>query len=414
MTRTSRLVWLWLIWLLVLWTYQAAVVARYQLQRPDHVLGWTAGIDSVDRPYLTDPFLNTQVGWDSEFYLSIALQGYDDPKVRTAPPLPEAKPPFDKLSINYAFFPVYPLLIRALAMPLSFLAAIGISPVGIATLAGVIISALGTLAGLLALADLTQSGQASGQDPSQAKGRANLRAATYLLIFPSSFFLAQVYTEGLFVGLSFGCLALLERQRWGGATGLATIAVLTRAVGVLLVVPLGGAWVKRLWQEGFTLRAVGQGLLLGIPILVHLTWRASFWGEAFGIVQRQFFGCQLLNFQKALPLWGQGLLALLGDNSAATVHYAIELAAVVLGFTACLLTLKRYPAISIYGLAIMLTSTTCGTAWSISRYLLTVPSVFLVLNQLGRSELFDRLWSMISLLLLALLTTLFCFDFWAG
>lgn len=406
MTRTRQLVCLWLIWLLVLWTYQAAVVARYQLQRPDHVLGWTAGIDSVSRPYLTDPFMNTQVSWDSEFYLSIALQGYDDPKVRTAPPLPEAKPPFDKLSINYAFFPVYPLLIRALAIPLNFLAASGISPVGIATLAGMIISALGTLAGLLALADLTQSGQ--------AKERANLRAATYLLIFPSSFFLAQVYTEGLFVGLSFGCLALSERKRWGEATGLATIAVLTRAVGVLLVVPLGWAWMKRVWQEGFTLQAVGQGLLLGIPVLVHLTWRASFWGEAFGIVQRQFFGCQLLNFQKALPLWGQGVLALFGDNPAATVHYAIELAAVGLGFTACLMTLRRYPAISIYGMAIMLTSTTCGTAWSISRYILTVPSVFLVLNQLGRSELFDRLWSMISLLLLALLTTLFCFDFWAG
>jgi hypothetical protein len=396
-----KLICLWLVWLIVLWTYQAAVLARYQLQRPDHVLGWTAGIDSVNRPTLTDPFMNAQVSWDSEFYLSIALHGYDDPRVRTAPTLPTAQPPFNKLAINYAFFPVYPLLIRVLMLPLSLLTT-GLSPTGIATLAGVIVSALGTLAGLLALADLT----------SQDKP-FNLRAATYLLIFPSSFFLAQVYTEGLFVGLSFGCLALIERKRWGWAVGLATVAVLTRAVGVLLVIPLGWAGLKQL-RQGRTPAVIWQGILLLMPVLVHLSWRASFWGKAFGIVQQQFFGCRLLNFQKALPLWGEAVLALFGDNSAATVHYAIELSAIGLGFTACLLTLKRYPAISLYGLLIMLTSTTCGTAWSISRYILTVPSVFLVLNQLGRSELFDRLWSMVSLLLFALLTTLFSFDFWAG
>ena len=40
-----------------------------------------------------------------------------------------------------------------------------------------------------------------------------LRAAYYLVIFPAGMFLAQVYTEGLFVGLSFGALTLAQKKQ---------------------------------------------------------------------------------------------------------------------------------------------------------------------------------------------------------
>ncbi|MFM7424089.1 MAG: hypothetical protein ACKO7W_03670 [Elainella sp.] len=393
-----RLVWLWLLWLLVIWGYQAAVTTRYQIQRPDRVLFWTAARTdgSTRHPYLESPFMAAQTGWDSEFYLSIALQGYDDPQIRTAPALPTAAAPLNRpLSLNYAFFPVYPLLIRGVALPLT---AVGLPPLAAATLAGALISACGTLVALLALSDWMQS-QGWSQDD-------QLRAAAYLLSFPTGFFLAQVYTEGLFLALSFGCLALAERRQWGGAALLATLATLTRAVGLFLLVPLVWAW----WNGGRQLRS---GLVLVLPLLAHLIWRFSLWGEAFQIVQRQFFGCGLLNLSTALPAWGNALLAL-GQGTATTVHSAVELAAVGLGLGACLATLKRWPGLSIYGLLIILTSTTCGTTWSLSRYLLTVPSVFLLLACCGRSPVFDRIWSLISILLLAMLAALFSFDFWAG
>ena len=47
---------------------------------------------------------------------------------------------------------------------------------------------------MIALYDLTQ--ESLGEDGA-------MRAAFYLLIFPTGFFLVQVYTEGLFVGLAF-------------------------------------------------------------------------------------------------------------------------------------------------------------------------------------------------------------------
>jgi Gpi18-like mannosyltransferase len=397
-----KLVWLWLIWLLIIWGYQAAVVTRYQVQQPDRVLFWTtARTDGSTRhPYLEAPFMAAQAGWDSEFYLSIALQGYDDPQIRTAPALPTAPVPLNRpLSLNYAFFPVYPLLIRAAVLPLT---ALGLTHLAAATLAGSVIAACGTLAGLLACSDWLQTQGWSQPD--------RFRAAAYLLTFPTSFFLAQVYTEGLFLGLSFGCLALVARQRWGGAVLLATVATLTRAVGLFLVIPLAWDW----WQQVRQSRTGWRwGLLLLLPLLTHLIWRFSIWGQAFQIVQQQFFGCGLFNLSAAIPAWGGASLAL-GQGNATTVHSVVELAAVALGFGACLASIKRYPALSLYGLLIMLTSTTCGTAWSISRYLLTVPPVFLVLASWGQHPLFDRLWSLISILLLAMLTALFSFDFWAG
>jgi len=380
----------------ILWSYQAAVIARYHVQRPDSALFWTAGrTGDSQSTNLAESFMNAQVAWDSEFYLSIALHGYDDPQSRQL-----SQP---ALSLNYAFYPVYPYLMRLLAYPLSGL---GLTPVATATLAGLWLSALGTLAGVMALASWVR----------QTEGEAQaFRAAAYLLSFPTGFFLAQLYTEGLFVGLSFGCLALLQRQRWLWAVGLATIATLTRAVGLFLVVPLAWDWLSAGRRQGrLSRQLILQLVTLFSPVVVHLLWRFSVWGEAFQTVQQQFFGCQLLNLRGAFASWNTGFLALSGNNSAAVVQYAIEFAAILLGLLCCFATIRRYPAISIYGLLIILVSTTCGTAWSISRYLLTVPSVFITLSHLGKSALFDRIWSLISILLLAMLTALFSFNFWAG
>src|SRR6185295_19761517 len=102
----------------------------------------------------------------------------------------------------YAFFPLYPLMIRVLAFPLRVF---GLDPIATATLAGVLISALGTLFGMLALFDLTRD--SLGEEGA-------LRAAFYLIVFPTGFFMVQVYTEGLFIGLSFMCLAMLKRENW--------------------------------------------------------------------------------------------------------------------------------------------------------------------------------------------------------
>lgn len=406
---------IWLAWVVILLLFQSAVTARFAAVLPDRllpdrVLPWTAAATQPDRllkqPYLQEPFLNARVAWDSEFYLSIALHGYDDPLVRAIPPLPDAQPPFDRpLSLNYAFFPVYSLLMRVVAVPLSLL---GLNPIATATIAGVLISMLGTLAAMLALFDLVEPslGEAGG-----------IRAAFYLITFPTGFYLAQVYTEGLFVGLAFCALALVQRRQWFWAGGLVTIATLTRAVGVLLVVPLALAWVQAFLlpsERKITGRTIGTAAIVLLPIVTLLLWRNSFWGGAFRIVQKQFFRCEAFALDRAWMSWRDGCLALAGNNPQTTVFYAIELAAIGLGLTACLLTLRRNPGIAVYGLLLIAISTTCGIAQGLPRYVLPVPAIFWVLSQWGKSDVFDRIWTLASVLLMGLLATLFSLNLWVG
>jgi hypothetical protein len=245
--RTFRnIVLLWLAWALILIGFQAFATARVQPQWPDSAQGWTEATTSptakikyqADHPYLLEPFMNNQVAWDSEYYLAIAVGGYDDPCAPTMNldqqdvsvpctdknPPPARENPQKPISLSYAFFPFYSVLIHLFALPIGLF----LKPIAAATLAGVIVSALGTLAGMLALYDLTYD--SLGED-------GGMRAIFYLLIFPTGFFLVQVYTEGLFIGLAFTCLAMLKRKHLVLAALLAAAATMTRAVGVALVIP---------------------------------------------------------------------------------------------------------------------------------------------------------------------------------
>lgn len=399
---------IWLAWVVILLSYQAAIAARFTLQKPDNVLPWTARATSGywgDRPYLKEPFMNAQVAWDSEFYLSIAINGYDDPAIRTIPPQPGVAPPLNRpLSLSYAFFPVYPFLIRLVSFPLSIL---GLSAIATATLAGVLVSISGALAGMLALYDLVK------REISEAGG---VRAAFYLIAFPTGFVLAQVYTEGVFLGFAYGCLAMLERRRWWVAALLAAIATLTRAVGVTLFIPLALAWVMEWQRHGNQLskKLLAHGLLAFAPLLAYLGWRISFLGGAFNIVEKQFFKCEPFALSRAWSAWKDGFWALLGNNPQTTVYFLIEFGAIALGLIACTLTLRRYPGTSVYGFLIIAISMTCGVAQGMHRYVLAVPSIFLVLSQWGENTAFDRAWSLASILLMGMLATLFTFDMWMG
>lgn len=412
--------------------FQVLIPARYKLQRPDRALVWTASETAATsqrgKIYLLEPFMNTHVSWDSEFYLAIAMGGYEDPNIRRVGDsiisggagfwpfvmLENSTAVRPGLSLSYAFFPFYPLMIRLLSQPLALL---GMNPIATATLAGVIISLLGTLAAALALFELGK--QELGEE-------GGLRTAVYLLIFPSSIFLAQVYTEGLFVGLAFSSLMLLRRGHMGWAVLLAICATFTRAVGVTLVVPLFIYWVRQgewldldlewrqLYFKGLPWAALGRVLLIAAPIIAFLVWRFSYFGMAFSRVEEEYFGRGVLSFGSTYTAWTTAWKSMFGENLQATAYYLVEIGAILLGFTACLAGLRRYPDLALFGLLVVFLSFTSGPAQGMHRYVLAAPPVFLFLAQLGRYPAFDRVWSIGSTLLLSMVATTFIFDMWAG
>jgi hypothetical protein len=393
---------LWFCWLVILVSYQTLVLQRFEIRRPDHVLEWTAfdtgQKNPAQEPSLTEPFLNTQVSMDSEYYISIATVGYEDPL-----PGEMEREGGEPIKVNYAFFPVYPYAIRFLSVPLSLL---GLNPIATATLAGVLVSALGSLTAMLALYDLCRDHL--GRD-------GGLRAGFYLLIFPTGFFLAQVYTEGLFLGLSFASLALMRRNHLGWASVLAVFAVYTRPIGVVLVLPLAWAWLRQ-WQASAQPRPriLFNLIWVVLPVAAYAIWRYSAWGEVFALLEEEYFGRKLLWIDFT---WGSLIKAwrpIQEGQFQTALYFGLEFAAIGVGLIACVLTARRYPEIALYSFIVLLIPFTSGYLQSNQRYVLAMPVIFLALAQLGRNALFDRVWSMLSLLWMGFLAMLFSFDFWTA
>jgi len=400
----------WLGWAVLLLGYQDFVQARYDLMRPDRVLDWTASWTNADaakrHPYLQSPVMKGHAAWDSEFYISIALHGYEDPAMRAASPAstPDAEVAGPKqghptwVSLNHAFFPAYPFAMGVVAMPLE---AAGFEPVGAATLAGVIVSLLGALAAMLAIADLARrDDEAAAGDP--------LRAAFYLAVWPAAVFLAQVYSESLFLGLSFGSLALLRRGAWGWAAALAVGAVFTRATGVLLVIPFGLAWLS-----GGGRRSLPNAVLAAAPLLAYLVWRAIF-GADFDFVETKYFGRWPFALGASWDAWSDAWDAFMTGDPPTRAYQLVEFIGAAAGLVTTIALWPRDKALSLYGLATFLVVLTSGAELGMHRYVLAMPSLFLVPAWLGRRAVFDRLWTLASCLGLAALALAFSFGFWAG
>ena len=409
----------WFCWAFIMVGYVAYVQGRFDIKPGDKALSWTESetqpTSQNDKPYLLEKFMNGHVAWDSEYYLSIAVGGYDDPAMRAIAPnfnwdSPQVQLKKDALkdwvSMNYAFFPFYPMLIRVFMFPLTIF---GLNKIATATLAGVFVSMLGALGGSIALYDLARD--YDGDD-------GGLRAAFYLLIFPASMFLAVVYTEGLFLGLTFGALALARRKQWLWAGILAFFATWTRAAGALVLLPMVWYWwqddgLKKLFSA-FSWKEIVKVLLIASPIYAYVIFNAVL-GHNFHIVESLFFGRKLLAFKASWDAWKAAVLWMMDPtNKQAFTYYSVEFGALFFAVVACVWMFWRDPALALYGLTSILFSVTSGAAQGAHRYVLAAPALFLFPASVGKHSAFDRTWTLLCILLMGVFLSMFAFNFWAG
>jgi hypothetical protein len=407
-THHRYIIGLWVGWLFGLGALMGTAGLRFQPQRPDTVLPWTADVTTAEaiagRAYLREPFLNFLVNGDSEHYLSIAVVGYDDPLNYIAQ-VSDGR----KLSINYGFMPLYPLLMRVIGIPL---VALGMNAIAAHTLAGVLISAGSTLVALLVLFNLTKHA---------LDAQAAQRAIYYLLIFPAAFFMLAVYTEGLFLALALSSLVLMRRNQLIMAALLAAIAVWVRLVGLALVLPLALTWWTQYGprpdRRAITLPppALLGMAAVALPLLMFVLWRVLLGDNA--IPMQALFGRSTLDIVGSAQAWGRALVRVIGVTAAPSetrLYYALEIASLTLALLASLAAFRADRNIALFSLASVIMTATGGVVSGQLRYTLAAPAVFLILAHLGRSALFDRLWNLISVLLLGIQAALFAFDFWVA
>ena len=143
---------IWVAWVFIVIGFQALATARMSVQYPDRAQDWTARFTGEGyqegHVFLLEPFMNDQVAWDSEYYLAIAVGGYDDPRSPHLTPRGVSTSAEENLAAQsgsdlnssislYAFFPFYPFVMRLFAFPLQLF---GVNPIATATLAVVLIS----------------------------------------------------------------------------------------------------------------------------------------------------------------------------------------------------------------------------------------------------------------------------------
>lgn len=453
----ARIAAVWFVWLVVVCAFQIVVQARLQPARPDVVLSWTQSattdVNLQCRAHLNDPAYNEHVSYDSEYYMSIALNGYNDPLTQAYYPgqgsgIPICKPVDKWTSLNYAFMPGYPMAMRGVV------AAENVVP-GLSTqtddakaaLAGIIVSALGGLLAMLALARLMgalarrKDSDSADAETAAEKGRwggpGGLRAAFYLLVFPTGFYLAQVYTEGLFIGLAFMACAMAVEKKVVLATVFAALAAIVRPTGLVLALPLawmaGVMWFETLRNNREALRdrlvavrLAAAAIVPLAPIAVFLVWKDSILGQNWQLVEDHFFH-RTFDVNFSIDMWGKvvdsffsgvdktgGIFAQGALPSSSTVYIGLDLLAVVVAVVASVWLFRKMPGVALFGLGILALSVFSSSAQGMDRYVLAVPAIFLMLASLGRKITFDRAWVLVSTLLMGMLVMLYTFGFWVS
>jgi mannosyltransferase PIG-V len=219
---------------------------------------------------LADPLLAPLARWDSVWYLRIADSGYGDSTARTA------------------FFPLYPLLVRAVATP--FGASEGALLVGAYAL-----SLCAFLGALFLLHRLTE----------MELGRSLARPTLILLaVFPAAVYFGAPYSESLFLLLAVGAFYAARSGRWAWAGACAGLASATRSAGLLLVIPLAMLW----WES--RPRRPRDAAWLGLAplgIAAYAAWLGLVEGDALRFLDVQ----EAWSRELAVPLAGawDGLVA---------------------------------------------------------------------------------------------------------
>jgi mannosyltransferase PIG-V len=216
-----------------------------------------AGIQPPTETYLGKSLsLATWIRWDAWWYLSVVERGYwFDPQGKS----------------NVAFFPVFPLVIKALT-----------ALIGNQVVAGLLVANAAALA--LTVAFWTWVRHEAG--PVAAE-----RATLWLLVFPFSFFFHTIYAESLFFLLvTLGFLAA-GRGNWAMAGLWGGLAAATRPMGVLLFPAF--AWSLYVdWRAGLRIQPARWLALFLVPagLLAYMTYLWVAFGNPLAFWQAHVVG----------------------------------------------------------------------------------------------------------------------------
>lgn len=318
----------------------------------------------------SNDFFKSLSNWDGGHFLGIAEFGYSE-------------------KFQYAFFPLYPLLIKFVTQITNnylfsaIFISIGSAFLGVHILYKLIIKDF---------------------DKSIAE-----RVVLGLLVFPTSFYFLTAYSEGLFFLFVVTAFFFLKQKKLVLATIFAIFASATRLVGLAVVLGLiveviltigfkRKHWFVFLAPLGFLIYCYYLYINVGDPFyfaVAQLHWQRnitvpimSFWETIKNLSHTGFINN---NFNSFLDL----IFAIFGVGFAFRAFRFLS------------------PAMSVYVFASVLLPLFTPTLSSVPRFLLPIFPIF-ILIVLNKNKYINFAYFLISVLLLAIFSTLFINGYWVS
>lgn len=362
----------WLIWSIAIFLVGAIIMSRVPISGVRHSYG---GIGEE---------LSVWTNWDGNNYIMIARGGYSDE------PLP-----------LYAFFPLLPVLIKVLTiiLPISY------------PLAGIIISRLATLGALIFFVKLIEK---------QWNKEIAYKAAWFLLIFPTSFFMFAVYTESLFLFTTIASWYFAKEKNWILAGVFGFFSATSRLVGILTTFII--MW-EYLSSKSWNIRKIQWGILSSLgPILGLISY------GYYNYVQTGSF-LHFLEVQKYWSAHGRGgyhnpieivikeLLNTFSDKSSILgilgsldLWVTLFIIGILLWETIGKLLPRQY---LLWAWAITLIPIISGSLVGMPRYVLTCFPIYIIIALwCQKNVFFEKLYTTLSILLLSVFYSMFLFQAW--
>ena len=290
--------------------------------------------------------------FDGLTYLNLAENGYENLNSQN----------------QYAFFPVYPYLIKTFSFLGSYLAS------------ALVVSHLSFILGLYVFYKLVLL---------DFQKEVALRAAFLLLIFPTSFFFGSVSPESLFFLLAVSVFYLIRKKLFLPAVLLATIASATRFAGIFL----WPAIIIELWQQNKTnlkkTLSDPRSVLMLLPplgLLSFMRFQFLHTGKWINFISTQpgFGANRVVNKLILLHQVFYRYFRMLTQLSLFTdpIYFTIVLELVIMVFFLGLVFhafKKTRLSYAVFATLSLLVPTLAGTFSSVPKYVLTIFPAFIVL-----------------------------------
>lgn len=290
---------------------------------------------------------------------------------------------------QYAFFPLYSLVIKLLNLLIqNYLAA------------AILISLISTFLGLHILYKLVAA---------DFGRKIAGKTALAFLFFPTSFFLLVVYSEGLFFFLTVLTFYFLRQNKLFWATVIVALVSATRLVGLAVVVAL---WIDVLTRQGLN-RKNWYILFAPLGFIAYSIFLYNQTGDPFYFITAENY------WQRSLTTPGAGFWETLksiinGGLPALNFKVFLDLIFAIFGVGFAIRAFRFLaPSFAIYSLLSVSIPLFTPTLSSMPRFLLPVFPLFILVALIKNSYL-QLAFQMFFLMWLGIFTALFAAGYWVS